>query len=283
MLATTSSGEGDLVDGLALTAALTPRLTCEFALRIFLNADLDATLAAALEWTRSADEHVRRLASEGTRPLLPWAAQVPVLRADPGATRPILDALRRDGSPTVRRSVANHVNDISRLDPDLAVTTAERWLADPDAHTATLVRHALRSLIKRGDQRALAAMGFGSAEGLTVDGPHIAAERVAIGEALTFDATLRNDSGEPVRVAVDYLIHFQKANGTLAPKVFKLTTATLAPGESVVLKRSHSLRPITTRRYHEGAHALEIQVNGVRLGAVPFELVRGLSLTAQAR
>jgi hypothetical protein len=75
-----------------------------------------------------------------------------------------------------------------------------------------------------------------------------------------------------VKVAVDYVIHFRKANGTLAPKVFKLTTRTLAAGERLALTRSHSLRPITTRRYHEGGHALEIQVNGRRHGKVSFEL-----------
>jgi 3-methyladenine DNA glycosylase AlkC len=280
VLATGSPEAADLQSGLTLTAALTPRLTCEFALRIFLNSSLDATLHVALAWTSSADEHVRRLASEGTRPLLPWAAQVPAMRLNPAAALPILNALRRDSSETVRRSVANHLNDISRLDPDLAVTTAEGWLADPDDHTAKLARHALRTLVKQGHPRALAAMGFGSSEGLTVEGPHLATAQVPIGESLTFEATLSNDSDAPVKVAVDYVIHFQKANGTQAPKVFKLTTRTLAAGGRLALTRSHSLRPITTRRYHAGWHALEIQVNGRRCGKVRFELTQSpLELT----
>ena len=177
---------------------------------------------------------------------------------------------------TVRRSVANHVNDISRLDPELAVTTVERWLADPDEYTAKLARHALRTLIKQGHRRALATMGFGPSEGLTVEGPRLATTQVPIGGLLSFEATLSNDSDAPVKVAVDYIIHFQKANGTQAPKVFKLTTRTLVAGARLALSRSHSLRPITTRRYHAGAHALEIQVNGRRHGKVPFELTQPL-------
>jgi 3-methyladenine DNA glycosylase AlkC len=272
VLATGSGKAADTRSGLSLLAALTPRLTGEFALRIFLNANLDATLEAALRWTKSPDEHVRRLASEGTRPLLPWASQVPALRQDPAATLPILNALRRDDSETVRRSVANHLNDISRLKPDLATATAELWLGDPDDHTAKLVRHALRTLIKQADPRALAAMGFAASDEVSVSGPTLAASRVAIGESLTFEASVSNDSDAALKVAVDYIIHFRKANGVQAPKVFKLTTRTLAAGERLSLAKSHSLRPITTRRYHPGAHAVELQVNGRRHGRVAFEL-----------
>ncbi len=276
LLATASPDRADLEAGLALTAALTSRLTCEFALRIFLNAHLDATLEAALGWTDSPDEHVRRLASEGTRPLLPWAAQVPQIRRNPAATLPILNALRRDSSETVRRSVANHLNDVSRLDPELAVATAQSWLADADENTAKLVRHALRTLIKQGNPQALAAMGFGAAESLSVEGPGLTTPRVTIGEAVSFEAVITNDSDAALKVAVDFVIHFHKANGTQAPKVFKLTTRTLAPGERLPLTKSHSLRPITTRRYYPGEHALELQVNGQRYGRVTFELAPGV-------
>jgi 3-methyladenine DNA glycosylase AlkC len=273
LLATSSPDRADLEAGLALTAALTPRLTCEFALRIFLNANLDATLEAALRWTDSPDEHVRRLASEGTRPLLPWAAQVPAIRQDPAAALPILDALRRDSSETVRRSVANHLNDISRLDPELAVATAQAWLAAPDENTAKLTRHALRTLIKKGQPQALAAMGFGTAERLSVEGPLLRTPRVTVGEAVSFEAVITNDADAAVKVAIDFVIHFHKANGTQAPKVFKLTTRTLGPRERLALAKSHSLRPITTRRYYPGEHALELQVNGQRYGRVAFDLV----------
>ena len=135
----------------------------EFAIRRFLAADLDRALAKILPWTGSGDEHVRRLASEGTRPFLPWAVRVAALTSSPEKTVPILDALRTDPSEYVRRSVANHLNDLSRHNPGLVVQTAARWLERPDTNTAWVVRHGLRTLVKRADPGALALMGFSDA------------------------------------------------------------------------------------------------------------------------
>ena len=255
--------------GLALVADLTSRLTGEFALRTFLAADLDRTLATALRWTESPDEHVRRLASEGTRPRLPWAKRVSSILDDPQSTVPILDALHRDPSEYVRRSVANHLNDISRADPALAVEVATRWLT---TETQSVVRHALRTLIKSADPGALALLGFPPPAALTVLGPTLGAVELRVGEELPFEFTLRNDDGAEVRLAVDYVVHHRKANGTLSPKVFKLTTRTLAAGESVTISRRHSFRPISTRVYHAGEHALELQVNGRTFGRTSFQL-----------
>ncbi|GAB3073089.1 DNA alkylation repair protein [Nocardioides zeae] len=189
----TSNSEPRRFDqGLGMLMRLTPRLSSEFALRHFLNHDLERTLDHALRWTRSPDEHVRRLASEGTRLRLPWARSVPALQADPAATTGILDALHRDTSPTVRRSVANHLNDVSRLDPALAVATARRWAADPVATTPAVVRHAMRTLVKQADPGALELLGFGTPEGLDVTGPRLGRDRVALGEVLDFAVTVTN-------------------------------------------------------------------------------------------
>ncbi|HEY0494999.1 MAG TPA: DNA alkylation repair protein [Kutzneria sp.] len=268
---------GDAFDeGLALLADLTSRLTGEFALRTFLAADLDRTLTTALRWTSSPDEHVRRLASEGTRPRLPWAKRVPAILDDPQSTVPILDALHRDPSEYVRRSVANHLNDISRSDPALAVAVATRWLTtDPlpsAAERLALVRHALRTLVKAGDPGALALLGFSPPAALTVLGPTLGNANVRVGEELPFEFTLTNDGDADVRLAVDYVVHHRKANGTLTPKVFKLTTRTLAAGRSVTISRRHSFRPISTRVYHPGEHAVELQVNGRTFGRTSFML-----------
>jgi 3-methyladenine DNA glycosylase AlkC len=261
--------------GLALLAALTPRLTAEFAIRPFLMADLDRALPLVLDWTGHPDEHVRRLASEGTRPRLPWGKSVPAILARPDATVPILDALYHDESEYVRRSVANHLNDLSRARPDLVVAIAARWLAEPDANTARLVRHALRTLVKQGHQGALALLGFAPLPGLVIVGPTLAEAAVAMGGALRFEFALENQDAEPVRVAIDYIIHHRKANGTLTPKVFKLATRTLAPGERVVIARKHAFRPITTRVYYPGEHAIELQVNGKAFGRTAFHLDTG--------
>jgi len=264
--------DGAFDAGLALLAALTPRHTAEAAIRRFLRADLDRTLAIVRTWTDDPDPHVRRFATEGTRPRLPWALRVPALTDRPDATIPILDALYRDDEEYVRRSVANHLNDVSRARPELAVDTAARWLASPIETTPRVVRHALRTLIKQGDPGALELLGFGPVAGLVVAGPRLSAGTVRIGETLDFAAELENGGDVPVRLAVDYVVHYQKANGTLAPKVFKLTTRTLAPGERLAVVRTHAFRPLTTRRHHAGDHALELQVNGQRYGRVAFRV-----------
>lgn len=266
-------GSGPALDtALDLQAALTGRLTAEFAVRPLLSVDLDRSLAAALRWTQSEDEHVRRLASEGTRRHLPWGTQVAGLSADPTVTLPILDALYRDDSEYVRRSVANHLNDLSRAAPEVTVATARRWLAAPEPTTLPLVRHALRTLVKRGDPDALELLGFAPSPDVVAD-LVLDATTVRVGDTLGFTAELRNDGPAAARVIVDYVVHHRKANGSQTTKVFKLTTADLAPGGSLRLARRHSFKIITTRRYHPGAHAIELQVNGVAAGRVDFDLL----------
>lgn len=258
-------------DAMALLADLTGRLSAEFAIRTLLRHDLDRAMGVVMTWTTSTDADVRRLASEGTRPYLPWAVRVPQLLARPEVTVPVLDALYRDESEDVRRSVANHLNDLSRDHPELVVATAGRWLADPDTTTSVLVRHALRTLVKRGDPGALALLGFGPAS-LEIDGPVLDAARVPFGGTVRFTAAVRNVGDEQARLSIDYVVHHQKANGSQAAKTFKLTTRTLDPGERLEISREHSFRPITTRRYYPGPHAVTLQVNGVATDRAAFEL-----------
>lgn len=260
-------------EGLDVLAALTPRLTSEFALRPFLAADLDRTLAAARRWADHPDEHVRRLASEGTRPRLPWAPRVRALLARPEATIPILDALRGDSAERVRRSVANHLGDLAKDHPDLAVATAARWLERPDASTPWVVRHGLRALVKAGHPGALALQGYAPPDAIDVRGPRLAEAVVAIGGRLAFSAELVNRGAAPARLMVDYVIHYRTARGGASAKVYKLATRTLEPGETATLHATRSFAPRTTRRLHPGPHAVELQVNGRRFGAVAFELV----------
>ena len=261
-------------DGLALLAALTPRLTSEFALRTFLNADHGRTLIAALTWTRDPDPAVRRLASEGTRPRLPWAAQVPAITANPSLTSTILGALHTDPSDVVRRSVANHLNDVSRLDPRLALETARRWSESQEAPTTpAVVRHALRTLVKQADPDALALVGFRSEPGaLLVRGPVLRETTVSGGGELHFDLTITNTADTAATVAIDYVIHYRKADGRTAPKVFKLSSRRLAPGAEIAINRRHSFQDRSTRRHHPGMHAVELQVNGQRHGRSDFLL-----------
>jgi len=260
-------------DALSLLADLTSRLTAEFAIRALLDHDLDRALSTIQGWTTSDDVDVRRLASEGTRAFLPWSTRVRGLLDRPDATLPIIDALYRDPSEYVRRSVANHLNDVSRHNPELVVATAGAWLAAPDANTLRVVTHALRTLIKRGDPEALALLGFARAEAIIVTGPTTDVTAVPFGGTVRFQVGVTNDGPAPARLAIDYIVHHSKANGAQTAKTFKLATVMLAPGETFDRTREHSFRAITTRRYYAGPHALELQVNGVVSGRAEFELL----------
>ncbi|WP_327168257.1 DNA alkylation repair protein [Streptomyces subrutilus] len=260
--------------GLALLHDLTPRLTAESAVRPFLRADPARALAVVADWTGDQDPHVRRLAGEGTRPRLPWAPRLPAFIADPRPVLPVLDALHRDPSEYVRRSVANHLNDISRDHPALAVETAARWRTGPGTDPATdrVVRHGLRTLIKAGRPDALTLLGHSPDVPVTVGGPVVTTPRVAVGEYLVFDYTVTHTGPLPAELVIDYVVHHVKANGARTPKVFKLTTRGLAPGEVLTGTRRHSFKPITTRRYHSGEHLVQLQVNGRVRGEASFIL-----------
>ncbi|MGW9403757.1 DNA alkylation repair protein [Arthrobacter sp. NPDC055585] len=270
-LALAGSGSVDFDDALDLLAELTPRLTSEFAIRRLLAADPVRALARIQTWAQDADPAVRRLASEGTRPYLPWAIRVPWLLEHPDATLPILDALRDDPSEDVRRSVANHLNDISRHAPEVTVQTAARWLSDPAPATARLVRHSLRTLVKKAHPGALELLGFAPAD-VEVQGLSTPTPVVTLPGKLQFSFTLRNTGSSTARLAVDYVVHYVKAHGRTVPAVFKLTVLELAPGEARALSGSHAFHQMTTRRHYAGAHQLQLQVNGIRHGALAFEV-----------
>ncbi|MEU0657596.1 DNA alkylation repair protein [Streptomyces lavendulocolor] len=257
---------------LALLAELTPRLTAETAVRPFLRDDAERALSVMTPWTAHPDPHVRRLASEGTRPRLPWAPRLPELIADPTPVLPLLDALYRDDSEYVRRSVANHLNDISRDHPDLAVAVAARWLDDPAPTTDRVVRHGLRTLIKAGHAGALTLLGHSPDSPVAVEGPHLHASEIRVGDHLVFDCSVTNTHDRTAHLVVDYVVLHMKANGTRTPKVFKLTTRSLAPGETWRATRRHSFKPISTRRYHAGVHQVRLQVNGRPHGEASFML-----------
>ncbi|NKX54234.1 DNA alkylation repair protein [Arthrobacter mobilis] len=260
-------------DVLALLAELTPRLTAEFAIRRLLIQDLDRALAAARDWTAHPDEHVRRLASEGTRPYLPWAIRVPEIIARPDSTFPILDALHTDPSQLVRRSVANHLNDLARHAPGEVVSAAARWMEDPDDGAAWVVRHGLRTLVKKAHPGALALLGFSNGS-VSVSAPELDRSVVELPGELEFAVEVTNGSEHTARVAVDYLVHYVKANGALAPKVFKLAVADLEPGQTRRFRKSHAFRPMTTRVHYPGRHALQVQVNGVLSPSAGFDVVQ---------
>ncbi|KFL36021.1 DNA alkylation repair protein [Arenimonas donghaensis] len=264
-------GQAEPQRALRALRELTQRFTSEFAVRPFLVHHFALTLAHFVRWQHDPSPHVRRWVSEGSRPRLPWGLQIRSLIEDPSPTLPLLRSLQDDPSPYVRRSVANHLNDIAKDHPGVVADWLEQHLPGADAGRKALLRHASRTLVKRGDRRVLKAWGLGSrfrGEARLAASPG----RVAVGDALTLVATLVSSARSPQALAVDYVVHHVKANGGSSPKVFKGWSLTLAPGETRRLEKSHSLRPITTRRYYPGVHRIELQVNGSVVAEAAFTL-----------
>lgn len=255
---------------LAAMVEITRRSTAEFAIRPYLNLDLDRCLRFLESNLNHRDQHVRRWISEGARPNLPWGERVPRLRAEAERTLPLLEALHNDPSDYVRLSVANHMNDLSGLRPALAVETVRRWRLEKKPHSEALARRALRNRIKAGDEKALRALGFGSKAPLRVSRFGLEPKTVIEGKSLRFSVELR--ASAPLRLVLDYAIYFCNARGGHSRKVFKGKTAALKADEVLRFEKSHSFKPITTRRYFSGEHRVEILANGKKIAAAVFNL-----------
>ena len=252
---------------------MTKRMSAEFAVRPFIAADAGRAMRHVKRWARDGNYHVRRLASEGSRPRLPWGLRLNEFVADPKPILPVLEALRDDPKEYVRRSVANSLNDIAKDHPDLVAGIAREWLSgDPGKERRRLVRHACRSLIKAGHRPTLDALGYGQAS-VALDRFSIDRDTIRVGEAVRIKAELRSTAKSDQDLIVDYVVHHRKANGSTSPKVFKWKALRLAAGESLVLEKSHSMRQVTTRTYYGGQHLIAIQANGQRLGEQAFTLV----------
>lgn len=266
-------GLDDAVHSLEALREITRHGSSEFAVRPFLQRDLKGTLAIMDRWAHEEDEHVRRLASEGSRPRLPWGLRLTELVKDPGPTAPILEALKRDSSLYVRKSVANHMNDITKDHPEAVMDRVEGWDRS-NAGTAWIVRHALRTLVKRGDGRALAIMGVEPKAAVSVETFLVKPLRVRLGGRLELLAEIRSRSRKEQALIVDYVIHYVKASGEPFPKVFKWKATKLKPGETICLSKSQEIRDFSIRRHHAGRHKVELQVNGARLASGEFFLLR---------
>ena len=245
-------------------AKLTPYSTSEFAVRRFLLADQERYLEQALIWATSDDEHVRRLASEGTRPRLPWGQAIPSLIADPRPALPVLDALLQDPSLYVRKSVANHLNDISKTHPEYLIERIERHLRT-DPNTDWILRHASRTLLKRGNPEVLQL--FGHVTQGEVEITNLVVSPVTIGKELDFSFTVT--SSVPQRLRLEYAIDYVKQRRT-SRKVFQLREREVKGVLQV--ERRQSFRNMTTRVHYPGTHTLTILINGEAYATATFEV-----------
>ncbi len=251
---------------------LTKRFSCEWSIRAYIGRDPERTFARLAAWAEDESPHVRRLVSEGTRLRLPWAPRVAWLEQNPGRVLELLELLKHDPATLVRRSVANNLNDLSKVEPRLAVETCRRWSNGATAETRQLLTHALRSLVKKGDRGALRVLGAGARPRVLLGAARIVPRAARLGDAVRFSFCLSSTASRSQELIVDYAVHFVKANGTVRPKVFKLRRIRLAAKASASFQAQVSLADLTTRRHYPGRHRIEILVSGVAYPLGEFDV-----------
>ena len=267
-----SYGLGDFQRSMAALKYFTTFGSAEFAIRHFLLHDFQRTLAVMQTWSLDDNEHVRRLASEGSRPRLPWSFHLADIQANPELCASILDNLKADPSLYVRKSVANHLNDVTKDRPDWVLTLIEGWSLD-NPHTAWIARHALRSLIKQGNTRALTIMGAGAKAEVKLHQLSVTPAVINLGERINLSFSLESTALTAHKLVVDYAIDYVKSAGHSANKVFKLKAFKLGAGEQQHIRREQHIRDMTTRKHYPGKHRVEVLVNGVACGDGHFTVV----------
>jgi len=243
--------------------------SAEFAVRPFIISHEERMMAQMNAWAKSGNNHVRRLASEGCRPVLPWAQAIPSFKKDPTPILPILEQLNTDPDFYVRKSVANNLNDISKTHPDLVAKLAKEWYGKNE-HTDWIVKHACRTLLKKGNREVLAIFGFHDADSVGADSFAIDAQAVAIGGSFNFSFSI--STNEATKVRLEYAVDFVKANGKRNRKIFQISEIALKANENKPYTKNHSFANLSTRKHYPGTHSITLIVNGTERGTLDFEL-----------
>lgn len=256
-------------------AFFTKHISAEYAIRPFLAQDPERAMECMRAWAEDENEQVRRLASEGCRPRLPWGMALPAFKNDPGPILPILEKLKDDESESVRKSVANNLNDISKDHSDLVLDISERWYGH-NKDTDWIVKHACRGMLKAGNKRAMRLFGFADPKDIKVENLTLDKETLFIGEDqhFTFDLTVHTD--EACKIRLEFSVHYAKPKGKGSRKVFQLKEASFEPGSHLISKKL-SFADQSTRKHYPGQHQVSIIVNGIEMAQATFELEENLS------
>lgn len=250
-------------------ARYTPYASAEFAVRSFILRDEERMMAQMAAWAEDDNEHVRRLASEGCRPRLPWGQALPRFQKDPSPVLRILERLKADPSPYVRKSVANNLNDISKTHPDLVERIAGDWYGK-DTRTDWIVKHGCRTLLKKGNRNLLGLLGFADPGCVKVAGFSLGAASVSIGKKMTFSFEVT--AKRTTKVRLEYGIDYVKANGRRNRKVFRISELTFRNSGKRSYTKTHSFADSSTRKHYPGTHSVTLIVNGAERGTLNFEV-----------
>jgi 3-methyladenine DNA glycosylase AlkC len=243
----------------------------EFAIREFLKHDFDTTLEVMKVWAESPNHHIRRLASEGCRPRLPWAMAIPELKKNPEPILSLLNVLKSDSTEYVRRSVANNLNDIAKDNPHIVIEIASKWKGH-SKETDAIIKHACRTLLKQGNIEILKHFGLDSSK-IEVTNFKINTPKVAIGNYLEFSFTIQNNDEKPQTIRLEYAVYYLRQNGQLSKKVFKISERVYESNQASDIQRKQSFKLITTRKFYAGQQKLSIIVNGEEKESITFELI----------
>ena len=262
-------GLDDFKHSTAALEIMTRFSSSELAVRPFIIKYGKKMMQQMERWAESDNYHVRRLASEGCRPRLPWAMALPEFKRDPSPVLAVIEKLMLDESEYVRRSVANNLNDISKDHPEILITILQKRLGQHD-YSDRILKHASRSLLKQGNIDVLKLFGFSDPDHITIADLQIA-KSVRLEGALPFSFAIQAEEKMLGKLRIEYAIDFMKANGKQARKIFKISEAHYAD-HAKKISRSHSFKLITTRKYYPGRHDLAVIINGKQLDSIAFEL-----------
>ncbi len=243
--------------------------SCEFAIRPFLIKYPEQVMAQMLVWSTHRDDKIRRFASEGCRPRLPWAMAIPELKRSPAPILPILEQLKNDPSEFVRRSVANNLNDIAKDHPALVIKIAKKWMGKT-AETDKIARHGCRSLLKQAHPEALHLFGTASGINCSISNLALATTTIKIGDTLPFSFSLVLNEQKPAKLRIEFALHFMKANGKQNKKIFKIAENTYPAGKICFFSRKLSFKDLSTRKHYPGRHRLAIIINGTESSGMDF-------------
>jgi 3-methyladenine DNA glycosylase AlkC len=252
-------------------AELTVYSSSEFAIRPFLREYPKETVEQMENWSLHENEHIRRLASEGLRPVLPWSFKLTEDLDYPKVSERILSQLNNDESLYVRKSVGNHLNDLTKKDSDFVISLIHSW-DNSQKYTAWIIKKGLRTLIKNGDKRVFEFLGYPKPTGIKIDNLKIGNAEINIGSETRFTFQIENLSNQDLPILIDYIVHYVKKSGTTNPKVFKLRETKISANETFNVSKKIAFKQLSTRIHYSGCHEIEIVVNGVIKAKTSFQL-----------
>jgi 3-methyladenine DNA glycosylase AlkC len=265
-------GLNNLEDAIKAMEFVTQFTSCEFAVRPFILKYEEKMLPQMLLWSNHENNAVRRLASEGSRPRLPWAMAIPNLKKNPKPILPILENLKQDSCEIVRRSVANNLNDIAKDHPDVVIEIAKTWKGI-SAETNAIIKHGSRTLLKQGNTEILKYFGLSDSEKIVLSDFKIQNPTIKIGDYLNFSFSIENKSTEIQMIRLEYGIYYLRQNGQYNRKVFKISEREFKAFEKMEMSRKQSFKIITTRRFYQGIQKISLIVNGIERALEEFEII----------